>query len=168
MQAKYTWTEEKFLQAAYNDFERGPLSARNKSSRWIIVATLAGLVILNMYQNNWHFELWNLAIIAVGVGWFFLRGALMLKMFARAYKRSNLEGKTFSLSWNEKELTLQLGNNPSQTLAWEAVKQITQVKEGFLIYPGPIWLPNEAITGTTAPELAVFFKRKTANLINKS
>lgn len=163
MQAKYTWSEEVFLQAAYNDFQYGPLSARNKASRWIIIGTLAGLLVINLYYNNWQFELWNLAIIAVGVGWFYLRGALMLKMFARAYKRSDLENKQLTLSWNEKELSLQLAHHAKQTLAWEDVKQITQVKDGYLIYPGPVWLPNSQITGTTAPELTVFLKRKVAN-----
>lgn len=167
-QAKYRWSEDEFLNATYSDFEYGPLSGRNKASKWIIIGTLAGLVLLNMYQNNWQFEVWNLAIIAVGVGWFFLRGALMLKMFARAYKRSNLDGKEFTLKWNEKEFNLQLDKNPSQNLAWEDVKQITQVNEGFLIYPGPIWLPNKAVEGTSVPELAVFFKRKTPEFKNST
>lgn len=163
MQAKYTWTEDTFLQVAYNDFQYGPLSARNRASKLVIIATLAGLLLINLYYNNWQFELWNLAIIAVGVGWFYLRGALMLKMFARAYKRSSLQNKQLSLSWNEKELSVQLADGPKQSLAWEEVKQVTQVNEGFLIYPGPIWLPNNEVKATSVPELTVFLKRKVAN-----
>lgn len=169
MKIDYRWTENQFVRLALYDFELGPRSARGKATMWLVIFTLAGLLIINIIHRGFTYSVWDLVIIAAGLCWYALRGTLMIRLFARAFKRSGMDGVNLIYKLEEEQIKIQVDAKPEQTLEWSQIKRVIRTQEGFLVYPGPMWLPTARIEeGKTTEELAAFLQRKVVDYQDKS
>lgn len=169
MKIDYRWTENQFVRLALYDFEVGPRSGRGKATMLLVIFTLVGLLAINIAHRGFTYSVWDLVLIAAGLCWYALRGTLMIRMFRRAFKRSALEGVNLSYDLQEEQIKIQVDEKPEQTLEWAQIKRVIRTKEGFLVYPGPRWLPTTRIEeGKTTEELAAFLQRKVVDYRDKS
>lgn len=169
MNIEYPWTEPQFVRLALYDFELGPRSGRGKATMWLVIFTLAGLLAINIAHRGFTYSVWDLVLIAAGLCWYALRGVLMIRMFRRAFKRSGMEGVNLKYKLEEEKITIQVDAKPEQTLEWNQIKRVVRTQEGFLVYPGPMWLPAARIEeGKTTEELAAFLQRKVVDYRDKS
>jgi len=169
MKIEYSWTEPQFIRLALYDFELGPRSGRGKATMWLVIITLTGLLAINIAHRGFTYSVWDLVLVAVGLCWYALRGTLMIRMFARAFKRSGMDGVNLKYKLEEEKITLQVDAKPEQVLEWTQIKRVIRTQEGFLVYPGPMWLPAARIEeGKTTEELAAFLQRKVTDYQDKS
>ena len=169
MNIEYSWTEPQFVRLALYDFELGPRSGRGKATMWLVIFTLAGLLAINIAHRGFTYSVWDLVLIAAGLCWYALRGVLMIRMFRRAFKRSSMDGVNLKYKLEEEKITIQVDAKPEQTLEWNQIKRVVRTQEGFLVYPGPMWLPTACIEeGKTTEELAAFLQRKVVDYRDKS
>lgn len=169
MKIEYRWTESQFVRIALYDFEVGPRSGRGKATMWLVIFTLIGLLTINIAYRGFTYSVWDLVLIAAGLCWYTLRGSLMVRMFARAFKRSGMDGVNLKYNLEEEQLKVQVDAKPEQTLEWSKIKRVIRTQEGFLVYPGPMWLPLARIEeGKTADELGAFLQRKVVDYRDKS
>ncbi len=169
MKVEYRWTEPQFVRLAFYDFELGPRSGRGKATMWLVIVTLVGLLAINIAHRGFTYSVWDLVLIALGLCWYALRGPLMTRMFVRAFKRSGMDGVNLKYNLEEEKITIQIDAKPEQILEWNQIKRVVRTQEGFLIYPGPRWLPAARIEeGKTTEELAAFLQRKVVDYRDKS
>ncbi|GLR63839.1 hypothetical protein [Marinospirillum insulare] len=169
MNIEYRWTESQFIRLALYDFELGPRSGRGKATMWLVIFTLIGLLAINIAHRGFTYSVWDLVLIAAGLCWYTLRGTLMKRMFKRAFKRSGMDGVNLKYSLDEEQLKIQVAAKPEHTLEWKQIKRVIRTQEGFLVYPGPRWLPAARIEdGRTTEELAAFLQRKVVDYRDKS
>lgn len=169
MKVEYRWTEPQFVRLALYDFELGPRSGRGKATMWLVIFTLVGLLAINITHRGFTYSVWDLVLIAAGLCWYALRGTLMMRMFARSFKRSGMEGTHLKFDLDEEQIKIQVDAKPEQVLEWTQIKRVVRTQEGFLVYPGPMWLPSARIEeGKTTEELAAFLQRKVVDYQDKS
>lgn len=169
MKIEYPWTESQFVRLALYDFELGPRSGRAKATMWLVIFTLIGLLAINIVHRGFTYSVWDLVLIAAGLCWYALRGTLMIRMFKRAFKRSGMKGVNLKYNLEEEQITVQVDAKPEQTLEWPTIKRVIRTQEGFLVYPGPMWLPNASLEeDKTANELGAFLQRKVVDYRDKS
>lgn len=169
MNIDYRWTENQFVRLALYDFELGPRSGRGKATMWLVIITLTGLLAINIIHRGFSYSVWDLVLVAAGLCWYALRGRLMTRMFVRAFKRSGMEGVNLKYNLEEEQIKIQVDTKPEQTLEWSQIKQVIRTQEGFLVYPGPMWLPVARIEEErTADELGAFLQRKVVDYRDKS
>lgn len=169
MKIEYRWTEPQFIRLALYDFELGPRSGRGKATMWLVIFTLVGLLTINIMHRGFTYSVWDLVLIAAGLCWYALRGTLMIRMFARGFKRSGMDGVNLKYALEEEQITIQVDAKPEQVMEWSQIKRVIRTQEGFLVYPGPMWLPVARIEEErTADELGAFLQRKVVDYRDKS
>lgn len=161
MKVEYRWTEPQFIRLALYDYELGPQRIRSKLTMALVIFTLLGLLLNNLYHRGFEFSVWDLVLIALGLCWYALRGSIMVRMFTRSFKRSGMEGLNLVFDVKEEEIAIQVTDRPAQSLEWSQIKRVIRTKDGFLVYPGPMWLPAARIEdGSTADQLGALLQRK--------
>lgn len=169
MKVEYRWTEAQFLRLALYDYEVGPRSARTKTVLLLVIFTLLGLMVINWFYRGLQFSVWDLVLIAVGLCWYSLRGPLLVRMFNRAFKRSGMDGLNLCFDVKEEGIHIQVTDRPEQQLAWSDIRKVIRTREGFLVYPGPMWLPSAKLEdGADTEALAALLKRKATDYQDRS
>lgn len=169
MKVAYRWTEPQFIRLALYDYEVGPRSGRGKLTFGLVIFTLVGLLVINLVQRGFTFSIWDLVLIALGLCWYALRGSIMIRMFSRAFKRSGMDGLNLEFDLKEEGIGIKVTDRPEQSLEWSQIKKVIRTRDGFLVYPGPIWLPSARIEdGATTDELAALLQRKVTDYQDKS
>ncbi|SFX33045.1 hypothetical protein [Marinospirillum alkaliphilum] len=161
MKITYTWTQSQFIRLALYDYELGPQRLRSKLTMALVIVTLAALLLNNLYHRNFEFSIWDLVLVAVGLCWYALRGSIMVRMFTRSFKRSGMEGLELNFDVKEEGINIQVTDRPQQQLEWGQIKRVIRTRDGFLVYPGPMWFPAAKLEdGATTEELAALLQRK--------
>ncbi len=169
MKIEYPWTESQFVRLALYDFELGPRSGRGKATLLLVIFMIIGFLAINIVHRGFTYSVWDFVIVAAGLCWYALRGALMIRMFGRAFKRSGMDGVNLKYNLEEEQIKIQVDEKPEQTLEWSTIKRVIRTQEGFMIYPGPMWLPAARLEeDRTADELAALLQRKVTDYRDKS
>lgn len=169
MRIDYAWSEPQFIRQALYDYELGPRRQRQRLLLLLTLITVTGLIVINMSFRGFSFSVWDLVLIAAVLCWYTLRGTLLTWSLERAYRRSGVEGVKLTYQVNEGGIRLTVNQGTEQVWDWAQMKRVIRTREGFLLYPGPMWLPLRHLSETANPdELAALLQRKVVDYQDRS
>lgn len=169
MKVEYRWTEAQFLRLALYDYEVGPRSGRSKMVLGLVIFTLLGLLVINWFHRGFEYSVWDLVLIALALCWYALRGPMLTRLFIRSFKRSGMDGLNLCFDVKEEGIHIQVTDRSEQQLAWSDIRKVIRTREGFLVYPGPMWLPSTRLEdGADTEALAALLKRKVTDYQDRS
>ncbi len=159
MRFEYTWTEARFIESALLDHRYGPYGRRHRLFTSVILMALMTFIALQIGQRG---LMWTDALLLFGIGaWLLLRKHLLIRLFKRSYRRAAQDQMQLTFELTDEGIEAGLKDQPSQQVEWRYIHQVIRVKKGFLVYPGPYWLPNESLQGEVkVAEVGALFQRK--------
>lgn len=158
MQVAYHWSRAQFVRASLYDYELGPNSRRRKVVTAVVIIAILGTLALNYAHRG--FAQSDLVLVAVGLLWYAMRGKLLAWSFRRAFDRAQNTPMALQFDLTEDELVTHV-NDQTQRMSWSQLKRVIRTPEGFLLYPGPIWLPVAHLQEeASAEQLAALLQRK--------
>ncbi|WP_114418772.1 YcxB family protein [Marinospirillum perlucidum] len=167
MQFDYCWNERQYLRAGFYDYLLGAQQGRRRLLLGVVLISLVALLAWKWLDRG--FQLVDSVLIILGGVWLLARTRLLLWMFRRSFHRSGQKDLQLHLELTEAALRVQVDDHEPQDYPWSEMERIVQTERGFLIYPGPFWLPLDGLQGEVkASEVAAFLKRQVANYQDKS
>ncbi|WP_416886859.1 YcxB family protein [Marinospirillum sp.] len=161
MRIDYAWSEPQFVRQALYDYEVGPRRQRQRLLLGLTLVTVLGLILINMSYRGFSFSIWDLVLIAAVLCWYTLRGTLLTWSLGRAYRRSGIDGVKLAYEVDESGVKLKVNQAAEQSWPWSQMKRVVRTREGFLLYPGPMWLPLRHFPEDVNPdEFAALLQRK--------
>lgn len=167
MRFVYLWDEQQFLNSALYDYYLGSKKDRRQLFFLALLAAVFGILAIKWIDEG--FQALDLFLIALALVWLGLRKHLLVWMFRRAFRRSGQSGLQLSFDVEEDALKVQVNSKPPQEYLWSDIQRVVRTEKGFLIYPGLLWLPNQALQGDVLPsEAAALFQRRARHYVDKS
>ena len=167
MKFSYSWDESQFLKSALYDYYCGAQEQRRRLFLGAVLIAILGFLALKWVEQG--VDLLDVALVALAGIWLSLRRRLLVRMFRRAFQRSGQSGLELSYTLNEEGLIAQVNDRPPQTYGWEEIQKVIRTEQGFLLYPGMLWLPLSALEGDYTPgEVAALMQRKVNTYQDKS
>jgi len=163
----YEWNESQFLHSALYDYQLGGQKDRRQVFLWLVVVALLGVLFIKWLDQG--FQALDLLILALGLFWFAVRRKLLVRMFKRAFRRSDQQNLQLHFELDEEGVRVQVNQKPPQVYSWQDIRQVVRTEKGFLLYPGLLWLPFSGLEeGAHPEEVAALLQRKVSHYKDKS
>lgn len=167
MKFVYEWNENQFLHSALYDYQLGGQKDRRQIFLWLVVVALLGVFLIKWLDQG--FQVWDVFILLVAGAWFAVRRRLLIRMFKRAFQRSDQQSLQLRFELDESGVEAQVNDKPPQVYSWQDIHQVVRTEKGFLLYPGLLWLPFSGLEKDANPEeVAALLQRKVNRYKDKS
>lgn len=163
----YRTNQETFMQQVLNDYYLGPTSWRGRLHKIVIIFALCGWSGFNLNKLNFMHLGISLGLLVLFFVWLAWRKKLLVKMLERKFQSVNQPSQELEYLLSEESLSLNL-DEKTVARPWPEFTQAINCSEGFLLYPGPIWLPKNALVEANELEAAAFLQRKINDYSDKS